>query len=262
MHHLSVWPDRFACFKSFLTIIVRFLKLSRYCCDVQAQRTGKSCQSGCLEMDLSASAVAGAWRAVQIPQRSGRSDAAVELVKEAFFLRMLSGHPFICQHHETLIHSQTLLLVFEYCDGGDLESFLNRNGPMAEEELLHVLFSMAVAIRHCHRRNVAHRDIKPANIFRLPIAGVPGRVVYKVRWRACAWPNIWARQLLLIRMVESLVWGSSLLARAQVFSKEVCSRGPPIEAVAVGFGLATSEESLGFRTLIQGMLAPPCGLHA
>jgi serine/threonine protein kinase len=210
-------------------------------------------------MDLSALAVAGAWRAVQIPIRSGQGDIAAELVKEAFFLRMLSGHPFICQHHETLIHSQMLLLVFEYCEGGDLESFLNKHGPMAEEELLHVMFSMALAIRHCHRRNVAHRDIKPANIFRSPI---PGKVVYKVRWRACAWPNIWARQLLLIRMVKSLVWGSSLLARAQVFPKEVCSRGPPIEAVAVGFGLATSEESLGFRTLIQGMLAPPCRLHA
>jgi serine/threonine protein kinase len=52
----------------------------------------------------------------------------------------------------------------EYCKGGSLQSFLERNGILKEDCAALLMFQLANVLSYIHRRGVAHRDIKPENI--------------------------------------------------------------------------------------------------
>ena len=65
-----------------------------------------------------------------------------------------------------------IFIITEYCEGGDLESFLTsakKNGSMLPEESIWKIFmQVAMALCEIHNRKdekIIHRDIKPANIF-------------------------------------------------------------------------------------------------
>jgi serine/threonine protein kinase/WD40 repeat protein len=73
-------------------------------------------------------------------------------------------HPNIVIVHETFTDAQPAI-VYEYCDGGTLTSFVNsRAAPLSELQILEIAACVASALRHAHSRGVLHRDLKPSNI--------------------------------------------------------------------------------------------------
>lgn len=59
-----------------------------------------------------------------------------------------------------------------YCENGDLHSVLQQHKAnsephtyISEDVVLLWFVQLALAIRHCHTRNIIHRDIKTKNIF-------------------------------------------------------------------------------------------------
>ena len=65
--------------------------------------------------------------------------------------------------------SNSLCIVMEYADDGDLESKINKNEKMKqnfpEEEIWRIFTGMALGIKSLHDKNIMHRDLKSANIF-------------------------------------------------------------------------------------------------
>ena len=55
-------------------------------------------------------------------------------------------------------------LVLEYIDQGDLFTYINSHGRLAEDVALYFFRQMISAITYCHSFNICHRDLKPENI--------------------------------------------------------------------------------------------------
>jgi NIMA (never in mitosis gene a)-related kinase len=66
-------------------------------------------------------------------------------------------------------NTQTLNIVMEFADGGDLQSKINELKKsyryMKEEEIWSILYQMIIGLEALHNIKIVHRDIKCANIF-------------------------------------------------------------------------------------------------
>jgi eukaryotic-like serine/threonine-protein kinase len=59
----------------------------------------------------------------------------------------------------------TFFLVMELLDGLDLETLIERFGPVPPERAVHLLRQVCASLAEAHARGLVHRDIKPSNIF-------------------------------------------------------------------------------------------------
>ena len=59
----------------------------------------------------------------------------------------------------------TFFLVMELLDGLDLETLVERFGPVPPERAVHLLRQACESLAEAHARALVHRDIKPSNIF-------------------------------------------------------------------------------------------------
>ncbi|KAH0793007.1 CAMK family protein kinase [Histomonas meleagridis] len=75
-------------------------------------------------------------------------------------------HPNIISMYEFFFDEARthLYIVLEYCSGGSLKDFIEKEGPIKPPKLYSYCYQIIKALLYCHEQNVAHRDIKPANI--------------------------------------------------------------------------------------------------
>jgi serine/threonine-protein kinase len=59
----------------------------------------------------------------------------------------------------------TFFLVMEMLDGLDLETLVERFGPVPPERAVYLLQQACESLEEAHARGLVHRDIKPSNIF-------------------------------------------------------------------------------------------------
>ena len=60
--------------------------------------------------------------------------------------------------------NQTVFLVLEHCEQGDVSEFLKRNGRVAEKTARTFARQIAGGLREMRARNLIHRDLKPQNL--------------------------------------------------------------------------------------------------
>lgn len=80
-------------------------------------------------------------------------------------------HPHIVPVYDFSEHEGTPYLVMRYIEGKTLKARL-QEGPLSNEEILHIIKLAAEALSYAHREGVLHRDIKPSNIILTPGGGV------------------------------------------------------------------------------------------
>jgi serine/threonine protein kinase len=73
-------------------------------------------------------------------------------------------HKNICHVFGSLETKKYVVLLLEYCRGGDLFDKLNGSGPMSEAEARRCFVQLASVVSYMHSRGYIHRDIKPENI--------------------------------------------------------------------------------------------------
>uniref|UniRef100_A0A667XAU1 non-specific serine/threonine protein kinase n=1 Tax=Myripristis murdjan TaxID=586833 RepID=A0A667XAU1_9TELE len=86
--------------------------------------------------------------------------------KEVMLLSKMK-HPNIVAFFRSFQEKNSLYIVMEYCDGGDLMKRINmqRGVPFTEEQVLDWFVQICLGLKHIHDRKILHRDIKTQNIF-------------------------------------------------------------------------------------------------
>jgi len=57
-----------------------------------------------------------------------------------------------------------MYLIYEFCNGGTLENFINKKKFIPEVESMPILTSLLNAFKSIYKDNILHRDLKPSNI--------------------------------------------------------------------------------------------------
>ena len=76
-------------------------------------------------------------------------------------------HKHIVQYHSSFVVGSSLCLVMEYCEKGDLSTYLlnQKNFSLAESKIWRFFIELLLGVGYIHSKNIVHRDLKPGNIF-------------------------------------------------------------------------------------------------
>jgi len=100
---------------------------------------------------------------------SGRTREEVEWAKkEIQFLKEIH-HQNIVLYKEDFEVVSGVIVIMEYCSGGDLAKLIKSRSVakqyFREHEVVEWLTQICEALEYLHSKHILHRDLKPANIF-------------------------------------------------------------------------------------------------
>lgn len=81
-------------------------------------------------------------------------------------LRLMSSihHPSIVELRDIVYLEEVLIMIFEYCERGDVLDYIYKNGMPEPDEVKRWLQQLLSGLQYLHSRGVAHRDLKPENL--------------------------------------------------------------------------------------------------
>eukprot|EP00897_Mesotaenium_endlicherianum_P008281 jgi/Mesen1/7481/ME000039S06700 len=83
---------------------------------------------------------------------------------EIKLMKRLKGHPNVVELHGVYEDEESLYLVMELCEGGELYREVIRRKHYQEADAAVVFSDIASAVAHCHAAGVMHGDLKPENL--------------------------------------------------------------------------------------------------
>ncbi|XP_066359065.1 calcium-dependent protein kinase 29-like isoform X2 [Miscanthus floridulus] len=99
-----------------------------------------------------------------ISKRKLRSSVDIEDVRrEVAIMRSLPEHPNVVRLREAFEDGDTVHLVMEVCEGGELFDRIVSRGHYTERAAAGVMRTIMEVVLHCHKHGVMHRDLKPEN---------------------------------------------------------------------------------------------------
>lgn len=105
------------------------------------------------------------WVAVKLlaPAVARRLSVQRRFAREAEVLQRLN-HPNVVQLYDWQPAAEESFLVMEFVDGGSLETWSRRYGPMAPRMAVQATLQICAGVGAAHAAGIIHRDIKPANV--------------------------------------------------------------------------------------------------
>jgi len=89
-------------------------------------------------------------------------------LREVEILKKIN-HPHIIKYYYSFIEDNTLNIITEYAESGDLYQLLlkyrSKNLSFSESELWRIMSELTEALRYLHQNSIIHRDIKCQNVF-------------------------------------------------------------------------------------------------
>jgi len=73
-------------------------------------------------------------------------------------------HPFLVKLHYAFQSQFNLYIVLTYCPGGELFTYLEREGTLMENQACFYIAEISLAIGHLHSKGIIYRDLKPENV--------------------------------------------------------------------------------------------------
>lgn len=74
------------------------------------------------------------------------------------------SHPFIVGLNYAFQTEKKLVLIMDYCPGGDLGKLLEREGRLEESRARIYISEVLLALEELHHRDIIYRDLKPDNV--------------------------------------------------------------------------------------------------
>lgn len=100
---------------------------------------------------------------VFLPGR-GMDASGVQLFSKEYSLVLNLDHPHLLTALHFDVYNGSPYLILPYCEGGNLYSRLQAQGPFEEKELAEIAVQVADALAYLHDNQIIHQDIKPDNI--------------------------------------------------------------------------------------------------
>ncbi|XP_035784989.1 serine/threonine-protein kinase ULK3-like [Anopheles albimanus] len=108
--------------------------------------------------------------AIKIMEQHKLSSSAIDnVVSEIGLLKRLK-HPHIVEMRDFLWDQSNIYIVMEYCNAGNLSSYIKANKTLSESTCKMFLQQLALALRYMRTHDVSHLDLKPANLLLHKIA--------------------------------------------------------------------------------------------
>ena len=109
----------------------------------------------------------------EIPLNSSTAVEKIKSVKNEAQILSSLNNKYVVKFYESFKMNQNIYIVMEYCDRGDLCSFLNKikktrksDDYYLDENFVWKLFiQMSIGLYYIHSKKIIHRDIKTLNIF-------------------------------------------------------------------------------------------------
>lgn len=73
-------------------------------------------------------------------------------------------HSNIIKLHGYFKTENNLYLIMNFCSGGDLHTYVRKNGPLEGDTFNMIAKQVIEAVKECHNKKYVHRDIKPSNL--------------------------------------------------------------------------------------------------
>ncbi|GAB6027961.1 Checkpoint kinase 2 [Chamberlinius hualienensis] len=86
-----------------------------------------------------------------------------QVMNEVNLLKTVN-HPCIINIEEVIDTKDTLYIVFNLIEGGDLCDRISNRGQLKESSAQIILYQLLLAIQYLHSQGICHRDLKPENI--------------------------------------------------------------------------------------------------
>ena len=91
-----------------------------------------------------------------------------EYKSEAKLLSSIKSN-YVVKYFDSFIDNHNLNILMEYCDGGDLYQYLEKNKKkkikLKEKIIWQIFIQMIIGLNSIHKKKILHRDIKSQNIF-------------------------------------------------------------------------------------------------
>lgn len=101
--------------------------------------------------------------AVKIIQKNRKLSIIPDVSYEAQLMKKVD-HENIVKVYDVFEDDNTLWIVLEYVEGGELFDIVKSNGPIDEACSKRLFCELLNAVQYLHSRNIIHRDLKPENI--------------------------------------------------------------------------------------------------
>lgn len=213
-----------------------------------------------LEEQIGRGATGRVWRgrddqgtryAIKVLKDDLASDPAVvqRFVQERSILTGVD-HPGLVRVHDLVVEGETLAIVLDLVEGGDLRSMLTRRGPLPPAEVAAVGAHVATALGALHRTGIAHRDVKPENVLI-----EPDGQSYRTR----------VTDFGIAKFTEAAGTASStaFVGTPQYIAPEIIDGAPPTPAVDVyALGILLYELSVGVTPYAGAPTLTTLKLHA
>lgn len=79
-------------------------------------------------------------------------------------LRKMKGRLNILNLHEVHETKNSIYLVMDYIEGGDLSQYITKHGPSSEQIVINITYGLLRGLQELESESILHRDLKPANI--------------------------------------------------------------------------------------------------
>jgi len=101
--------------------------------------------------------------AIKVINRNRLSKYMHQRLSEELQIHSKVKHENIVRMHDVVEEGETMYLIFELLEGGDIFDFIIENGRLEEKEAKKLFKQLCTALKHCHDQHIIHHDVKLEN---------------------------------------------------------------------------------------------------